>query len=104
MRRNIPVFARSCRIPGVATSVETFRPDAIRGIREATRKRSLELGARLKLAVDGILPNWSSELMDVLENAFPEATNLDAPAVQGRDIHGQVADFTNRIIPARARA
>ncbi len=90
-------------IPGVATSVETAARMAIRGIQGGDPEVIIGLGARLKLAVDGILPNWSSELMDLLENAFPEATNLDAPAVQGRDIHGQVADFTNRIIPARAR-
>ena len=41
--------------------------------------------------------------MGLLEHAFPAPANLDAPAVQGKDIHGTIADFTNRQVPERAR-
>jgi hypothetical protein len=50
------------------------------------------------------MPNWSAELMDLMENFFPTPVNLAASAVQGRDIHGTIPDFTNRQVPDRTRA
>jgi hypothetical protein len=41
--------------------------------------------------------------MDLLENAFPVPVNLGAPAIQGKDIYGRIADFSNRMVPARTR-
>jgi NAD(P)-dependent dehydrogenase (short-subunit alcohol dehydrogenase family) len=91
-------------IPGVATSVETAAQMAIRAIQCGDPEAIIGLGARLKLAIDGIMPNWSAELMDLMENFFPAPVNLDSPAVQGRDIHGRIPDFTNRQVPDRTRA
>jgi NAD(P)-dependent dehydrogenase (short-subunit alcohol dehydrogenase family) len=90
-------------IPGVATSVETAARIAIHAIQSGDPEAIIGLGARLKIAIDGLMPNWSAELMDLMENAFPAPTNLEAPAVQGRDIHGTIPDFTNKQVPDRAR-
>jgi NADP-dependent 3-hydroxy acid dehydrogenase YdfG len=89
--------------PGIATSVETAARKAIRAIQGGDPEAIIGLGARLRIAIDALMPNWSAELMDLLEPAFPAPANLGAPAVQGKDIHGTIPDFTNRIIPGRAR-
>lgn len=90
-------------LPVVSASVESAARQAIRGIQGGDPEVIIGLGARLKIAIDGLMPNWSSEMMDLLEPAFPAPANLGAPAVQGRDIRGTIPDFTNRIVPARAR-
>jgi NAD(P)-dependent dehydrogenase (short-subunit alcohol dehydrogenase family) len=91
-------------IPGIAASVETAARRTIQGIQAGDPEVIIGVGARLKLAVDGLFPNWSAELMDLLEHAFPAPTNQDSAAVQGKDIHGAVPDITNRMVPGRARA
>ncbi len=90
-------------LPGVSTSVETAARKAIRAIQAGEPEVIIGLGARLKIAMDGLLPNWSAEMMDLLENVFPAPANLGRPAVQGKDIRGTIADFTNQMVPARAR-
>jgi short-subunit dehydrogenase len=90
-------------IPGVAVSVETAARMAIRAIQGGDPEVIIGLPGRLKIAIDGLMPNWSSELTDLLENAFPDPANLHAPAVQGRDIRGTIPDFTNRMVPGRTR-
>jgi NADP-dependent 3-hydroxy acid dehydrogenase YdfG len=90
-------------LPGIATSVEAAARKALRAIQGGDPEAIIGLGARLRLAIDALAPNWSAELIDLLELAFPAPTNLHAPAIQGRDIHGAIPDFTNRIIPGRAR-
>jgi NAD(P)-dependent dehydrogenase (short-subunit alcohol dehydrogenase family) len=90
-------------LPGVATSAETAARIAIRAIQAGDPEAIIGLGARLKIAIDGLMPNWSAELMDLLESAFPAPRNLDEPAIQGKNIHGTIPDFTNRQVPERAR-
>lgn len=90
-------------IPGASTSVETAARMAISAIQGGDPEVIIGLGAKLKIAIDGIMPNWSAEIMDLLENAFPAPVNLNAPAVQGKNIQGKIPDFTNRQVPARTR-
>ncbi len=90
-------------IPIVSTSVESAARAALRGIQGGDPEVIIGLGARLKLAFDGLMPNWSSEVMDLLERAFPAAEHLDGPAVQGREIQSAVANLTNQVVPHRAR-
>jgi NAD(P)-dependent dehydrogenase (short-subunit alcohol dehydrogenase family) len=90
-------------IPGLAISAEKAARMAIRAIQCGDPEVIIGLPARLTIAIDGLMPNWSAELMGLLEYAFPAPANLGAPAVQGKDLHGTVADFTNRMIPERAR-
>jgi NAD(P)-dependent dehydrogenase (short-subunit alcohol dehydrogenase family) len=91
-------------LPGVAMSVETAARKAIRGIQGGDPEVIIGLGARFKIAIDGLMPNWSSEMMDLLERAFPAPANRDAPAIQGKDIRGTIPDITNRMVPHRTRA
>jgi len=90
-------------IPGLAASAERAARKAIRGIQGGDPEVIIGLGARLQIAIDSLLPNWSAEMMDLLEYALPAPTNLDGPALQGREIHGLIPDFTNRVVPDRAR-
>jgi NAD(P)-dependent dehydrogenase (short-subunit alcohol dehydrogenase family) len=90
-------------LPGVATSVETAAQRTIRAIQGGDPEVIIGLGARLKIAIDGLMPSWSAELMDLLEHAFPAPVNLGASAVQGKDLHGPVANFSNRMVPERTR-
>jgi NAD(P)-dependent dehydrogenase (short-subunit alcohol dehydrogenase family) len=90
-------------IPGVATSVETAARMALEAIQFGDPEVIIGLGGRLKIAIDGLLPNWSAEMMDLLEQFFPAPTNLNALAVQGQDIRGTIPDITNRLVPARTR-
>jgi hypothetical protein len=90
-------------IPGVAVSAETAAMLTLKGIQGGDPEVIIGLAGRIKIAIDGLMPDWSSEMMDLLENAFPAATNLDAPAVQGKEIHGKIPDFTNPLVPERAR-
>lgn len=90
-------------VPGVATSVETASRMALRGIQGGDPEVLIGLGSRFKLAFDGVFPNWGDEMMDLLEHAFPAPSNIDAPAIQGKQIRSGVTDFTNRQVPERAR-
>jgi NAD(P)-dependent dehydrogenase (short-subunit alcohol dehydrogenase family) len=90
-------------IPGVATSVETAARMTLKGIQSGDPEVIIGLAGRIKIAIDGLMPDWSSEMIDLLENAFPAPTNLESPAVQGKDIHGKIPDFTNPLVPKRAR-
>ena len=59
--------------------------------------------ARIPVAVEGLIPNWTAEMMGLLEYSLPAPTNLGAAAVQGRDINSPIAAFANRMVPERAR-
>lgn len=90
-------------IPGVATSVETAARLTLQGIQGGDPEVIIGLGARIKIAIDGLIPGWSMEMTDLLEKAFPAPTNEDAPAVQGRNISGMIPNLTNPLVPKRAR-
>ena len=55
------------------------------------------------IAFDSLFPNWSAELMSLVERTLPPPVDLDAPAVQGKDLHGRVPDLLNRLVPPNAR-
>ena len=37
-------------------------------------------GSRLPVAIDGLMPGWSSELLGLLDHALPAPANLPVPA------------------------
>jgi NAD(P)-dependent dehydrogenase (short-subunit alcohol dehydrogenase family) len=90
-------------LPGVAVSVETAARKTIRGIQAGDPDVFIGMGVRLRMALDGLWPNWSAEMVDLMEYVFPEPVSHGAPAVQGKHIRGEVPDFTNRMVPDRTR-
>ncbi len=96
-------FALADTLPGLSTSAEAAATQAIRAIQGGDPEVIIGLAARLNVAFDGLFPDWSAELMALLERAMPAPADLDAPAVQGREIRGEIADFVNRLVPSAAR-
>jgi NAD(P)-dependent dehydrogenase (short-subunit alcohol dehydrogenase family) len=90
-------------LPGVAKSAESAARMAIQAIKGGDPEVIIGLAARLPIAIDALMPNWSAEMLGLLEHSLPDPANLGASAVQGKDIHGAIADFTNSIVPERAR-
>lgn len=90
-------------LPVAATSAESAARAAIRGIQGGDPEVIVGLGARLGIALDGLAPNWAAEAIGLLEGAFPAPANVGEPALQGREIQSTIANFTNRIVPDRAR-
>ena len=97
-------FALSDALPGVATSAETAARKALGAIEHGDPEVIIGLSARLAVAFEGLFPDWSSELTSLIERAMPAPANLDAPAVQGQDLHGGLADWVNKLVPSEARA
>lgn len=90
-------------LPGLSMSVEQAARMTILGLQAGDPEVIIGLIGRVKTAVDAIFPFWSAELMDVVERAFPAPENVETPAVQGRDLYGPIANFTNRMVPDRTR-
>lgn len=90
-------------IPIVATSVETAAKQAIYAIQAGDPEIVIGLGGWLRIALEGLIPNWTAEMTGLVERIMPAPVDLNAPAVQGRDIHGTIPDFNNRMVPERAR-
>lgn len=97
-------FALSDTIPGLSISAERAASAAIRGIQGGDPEVLVGLPTRLAIVLEGLFPDWASEVTSLIERAMPEAKNIGDPAVQGRDIHGRIPDFANRLVPGRTRA
>ena len=62
------------------------------------------LSAKLNIAFDGLFPEWSSEVITLIERTMPAPSNIGSPAVQGQEIQGTVAGIVNQLVPSQARA
>lgn len=96
-------FAPSDALPGLATSAETAARGTIAAIQGGDPEKIIGLSAKLNIAFEGFFPDWTSELTALVERAMPAPKNVDAPAVQGGDLRGRLADFVNRLVPSAAR-
>ena len=97
-------FAMSDALPGVATSAETAASHALRAIQAGDPEVVVGLSAKLAIAFEGLFPGWASELTSLIESTMPAPANLGEPAVQGQELRGKLAEFANRLVPARGRA
>jgi NAD(P)-dependent dehydrogenase (short-subunit alcohol dehydrogenase family) len=59
--------------------------------------------ARLAVAADALMPDWTAELRALVESRMPPPTNLGAPAVRGSEIEGRLAELLTRMVPDAAR-
>jgi len=97
-------FALSDAIPGVSTSAETAAKKALRAMQGGDPEVVIGLSARLNIAFDGLFPDWSSEVITLIERTMPAPSNIGAPAVQGEEIRGTIAGIVNQLVPSQARA
>ena len=97
-------FGLADALPGLSTSADSAARQAIKAIQGGDPETIIGLSARLNIAFDGLFPEWSAELMALLERSMPAPTDLDGPAIKGEDLRGKLPDLANRLIPGRARA
>ena len=97
-------FALSDSIPGIATSAEIAAEKAIFAIQAGDPEVIIGLAGKLNVAFEGLFPDWSAELVALIEKAMPAPANVGQPAVQGEELHGRFAEFVNRMVPQIARA
>ena len=96
-------FGLGDTIPGVAKSAEVTATQALRAICDGDPELIVGLPTKLLVALDGVFPDWSSEVRALVERGLPAPKNLDAPATQGKDLQGKVAGLLNTLIPAGTR-
>ena len=96
-------FSLSDTVPGLSASADRAARATLRGLCDGDPEVIVGLPARLAIALEGLCPGWTSELLGLVGMALPPPVNLDAPAIQGQDLHGTMPGLLNRLVPGAAR-
>ena len=96
-------FALSDTVPILSTSADY----AARKLWDAAIHGDPEVvigwNARLAVIAHNLFPDWTAELMGVVNRFLPAATQSYGAAVRGEDLPGKVPDALNKVIPAGTR-
>lgn len=96
-------FALSDTVPIASTSADY----AARRLWDAALHGDPEVvigwNARLAVVLHNLFPEWTVELMSVVNRLLPVATQLHGEAIRGEALGGKIPDTLNKLIPAGTR-
>jgi NAD(P)-dependent dehydrogenase (short-subunit alcohol dehydrogenase family) len=96
-------FALSDSIPILSTSAAHVARRLWRGVCNGDAEVIVGWPTHLIVVLQALFPNEVAEVMTLADRLLPGPADLGAPAVQGQDLRGTVADLLNRAIPAGTR-
>jgi NAD(P)-dependent dehydrogenase (short-subunit alcohol dehydrogenase family) len=96
-------FSATDTLPLMSASAESEAAKVWRGIRDGDPDVISSVVTRAAVAFDALMPGWSAEFKTLIERGMPAAVNLDAPAVRGAEIEGEMAEMFSRMVPSSAR-
>ena len=96
-------FALSDSIPILSTSAAHVARRLWRGVCNGDAEVIVGWPTHLIVVLQALFPNEVAEVMALADRLLPGPADLGAPAVQGQDLRGTVADLLNRAIPAGTR-
>lgn len=96
-------FGLGDTIPGLSASAERSARAVLRAVCDGEANLFVGLPSRVAAAVNNLVPGWTAEALTLINQTLPAPINLDAPAVQGRDLEGKIPGLLNRLVPETAR-
>lgn len=96
-------FALGDSLPLLSASADRVARELWRAVCDGDATVRVGWPSKVIVALQGLLPNELAEVMALLARTLPSPANIDAPAVQGEDLHGSIPDLLNRAVPNAAR-
>lgn len=96
-------FAASDTLPLLSASAESVAHRVLDAVIHGDPEVMPSITARLAVAADALMPDWTAELKALIELRMPAAANLGGPPVQGSEIEGRLAEFLSRMVPDPTR-
>jgi NAD(P)-dependent dehydrogenase (short-subunit alcohol dehydrogenase family) len=96
-------FASGDTLPLLSASAESVAGKVWDALIHGDPEVMPSITARLAVAAEALLPDWTAELKALIESRMPAPLHPGAPAVQGGEIEGRLAEFLTRMVPDAAR-
>ena len=96
-------FALSDTVPVVSTSAESAARLLWDAVIHGDPEVVIGWNARLAVVFHSLFPEWTTEMMGVVNRLLPSAKAIHGEATKGKDLTGTIPDMLNKVIPPGTR-
>ena len=96
-------FALSDTVPLISTSAETAARSLWDAVLHGDPEVVIGWNARLAVVFHSLFPDWTVEMMGVVNRFLPSAKAIHGKATKGEDLTGKIPDMLNKIVPPGTR-
>ena len=96
-------FALSDTVPVVSTSADSAANALWNAVLHGDPEVVVGWNARLAVVFHNLFPEWTVELMSVVNRLLPQARELHGPGIKGIQLTGKIPDLLNQVHPPGTR-
>ena len=96
-------FALSDTVPIVSTSAESAAKSLWNAVIHGDPEVVIGWNARLAVVFHNLFPEWTVEMMGLVNRLLPTATQAHGAAIRGEDLTGKIPDLLNKMIAPGTR-
>ncbi len=96
-------FSLSDTVPVISTSADYAAKKLWDGVIHGDPEVVIGWNARLAVIFHNLFPEWTVEMMSVVNRFLPAATQSHGPAVRGENLTGKVPESLNKVNPPGTR-